>query len=75
VWTPAAVREHNPARGAASQGLEHLGFAVADVKSAKERFLKVGGKLIMGGCEGCTAHVDMRDTLGYIVELQPAPKQ
>lgn len=57
------------------QGLEHLGFAVADVKAAKERFLKAGGTLIMGGCEGCTAHIDMRDTLGYIVELQPIPKQ
>ena len=29
------------------QGIEHLGFAVADVKAAKERFLKAGGKLIM----------------------------
>ena len=57
------------------QGIEHLGFAVADVKAAKERFLKAGGKLIMGGCDGCTAHVDMRESLGYIVELQPIPKQ
>jgi hypothetical protein len=48
---------------------------VPDVKAAKERFLKAGGTLIMGGCEGCTAHIDMRDTLGYIVELQPIPKQ
>jgi hypothetical protein len=29
----------------------------------------------MGGCEGCTAHIDMREQLGYIVELMPAPKQ
>jgi methylmalonyl-CoA/ethylmalonyl-CoA epimerase len=57
------------------QGIEHLGFAVPNVKEALARFQKAGGKLIMGGCEGCTAHVDMRETLGYIVELQPAPKQ
>ncbi len=58
------------------QGIEHLGFAVPDVKAAKERFLKAGGRLIMGGCDTCaTAHIDMRDSLGYIVELMPAPKQ
>jgi methylmalonyl-CoA/ethylmalonyl-CoA epimerase len=57
------------------QGIEHLGFAVPNVKEALARFQKAGGKLIMGGCEGCTAHVDMRETLGYIVELQPIPKQ
>jgi predicted enzyme related to lactoylglutathione lyase len=57
------------------QGIEHLGFAVANVQESLKRFQKAGGKLIMGGCEGCTAHVDMRDTLGYVVELQPIPKQ
>ena len=57
------------------QGIEHLGFAVPNIPEALARFQKAGGKLIMGGCEGCTAHVDMRETLGYIVELQPIPKQ
>ncbi len=57
------------------QGIEHLGFAVPNVAEAAARFQKAGGKLIMGGCEGCTAHVDMREQLGYIVELMPAPKQ
>ena len=56
------------------QGIEHLGFAVPDVKEATARFLKAGGKLIMGGCDGCTAHLDMREQLGYIVELQQAPR-
>lgn len=56
-------------------GIEHLGFAVQNVQEAKNRFLKAGGKLIMGGCEGCTAHIDMREQLGYIVELMPAPRQ
>ena len=57
------------------QGVEHLGFVVADVKEAAARFQKAGGTLIMGGCDGCTAHIDMREQLGYIVELMPAPKQ
>jgi hypothetical protein len=57
------------------QGIEHLGFVVPNVQEALARFQKAGGKLIMGGCEGCTAHVDMRESLGYIVELMPAPKQ
>lgn len=57
------------------QGIEHLGFAVPNVQEALARFQKAGGKLIMGGCPGCTAHVDMRETLGYIVELQPVPRQ
>ncbi len=57
------------------QGIEHLGFAVPDVKAALARFQQAGGILLMGGCEGCTAHVDMRDTLGYIVELQPLPRR
>ena len=53
------------------QGIEHLGFLVPDVPAALARFQKAGGKLIMGGCEGCTAHVDMREQLGYVVELVP----
>ena len=53
------------------QGIEHLGFLVPDVPGALARFQEAGGKLIMGGCEGCTAHVDMREQLGYIVELMP----
>lgn len=56
------------------QGIEHLGFVVPNVQEAAARFQKAGGKLIMGGCEGCTAHIDMREQLGYIVELMPAPK-
>jgi len=57
------------------QGIEHLGFVVPNVQAAAARFQKAGGKLIMGGCDGCTAHIDMREQLGYIVELMPAPKQ
>lgn len=56
------------------QGIQHLGFEVPDVPQALARFQKAGGKLIFGGCPGCTAHVDMREQLGYVVELTPVRK-
>ena len=57
------------------QGIEHLGFVVPNVQEAAARFQKAGGKLIMGGCEGCTAHIDMREQLGYIAGAEAAARR
>ena len=63
---PGPHRDHIDAFG---QGLQHVAFQVKDPDAVRAYLLERGGKLTMGN------YVDMKDQLGFTVEILGMPAQ